>query len=93
MSYHKGHLLPLLTTALIGCGEKVDPQDYFPLTPSLKWQYQVTESLINQQRVYLYEVENRSYQTRKELSDAYQNIPVAIRHTHEGTNYYIIKEG
>lgn len=75
---------------LSGCNDDIPTTEYYPLQEGVAWDYQVITQLTGQQEsVRSYSVENRG---AADLTNEYADEPVHIRHTSDGTDYYILQD-
>lgn len=83
--------LGLITAAglLAGCGSEIPPDDYFPLQEGVTWTYQVTEDLTDYQIEREFSITNMG---PADLGGDYENEPVYLRRTSDGTDYYLLSD-
>lgn len=83
--------LGLVTAALllVGCGTEIPPDDYFPLQEGVSWTYQVTEDLTDHQVEREFSITNMG---PANLDGDYENEPVYLRRTSDGTDYYLLSD-
>jgi hypothetical protein len=75
---------------LSGCGQTDVPfDDYFPLEPGVHWEYQRTEIRGTERKVSRFVVDNLDRRIIPELGDELATVPVTVRHTSDGTDYYL----
>lgn len=80
----------MVSMTLFGCNEDIPKTEYFPLQEGVTWHYQVTRQLVgSQETLRSYHVENRG---EAKLTNEYAEDPVYIRHTSDGTDYYILQD-
>ncbi|WP_369857089.1 hypothetical protein [Candidatus Thalassolituus haligoni] len=85
-------LLPVLAAVLLsGCGQAPAADDYFPLEPGLRWQYQVTEDRTDAREVRRFDVATRRIDTPAELVSLIGAAQMTVRHTSDGTDYYLLR--
>ncbi len=84
-------LMPMALMALLlgGCGADIPETDYFPLHEGVRWEYKVTEDLTDRRSERNFSIEN---QGPAKLDGRYADEPVSIRHTSDGTDYYILQD-
>lgn len=82
-------LLPLLAGGLVGCRQDVTDDRYQPLEAGLSWQYQRTEVSAGQRKVSRFVIENLRHQVEPDLGIELASTPVTVRHTSDGTDYYL----
>ena len=83
--------LSLLAAAVLlaGCGSEIPPDDYFPLQEGVTWTYQVTEDLTDHQIEREFSITNMG---PADLDGDYENEPVYLRRTSDGTDYYLLSD-
>ncbi|MFW1676507.1 hypothetical protein ACFVYJ_01835 [Pontibacter sp. JAM-7] len=82
-------LLALTALTLSGCDADIPATDYFPLHAGVRWEYKVTENLTDRVNERRFSIENRG---TAQLKGRYADEPVSIRHTSDGTDYYILQD-
>ena len=75
-------IILVASLGLIGCSEKPDASDYFPLQKGLSWQYQYQLTTAVKQEQGLYTVTNLG---TTEIGDE----TVTVRRTNDGRDYYL----
>ncbi|MGH1461794.1 MAG: TapB family protein [Neptuniibacter sp.] len=75
---------------LSGCDTEIPKTDYFPIHKGLQWDYKVTTTLTGQEpETQHFQINNLGPVT---LKGKYEGEPVSIRHTSDGTDYYILQD-
>ena len=81
-------LLMLLCPLLLGgCQDQIPPEDYFPLQEGVRWHYRVETHRGDQVETRLFSIENTG---RVAFDGKYFDLPVTVRRTSDGTDYYIL---
>lgn len=78
-----------VVTLISGCGTEIPTDEYFPLQPGVTWIYRVTEDLTDHQIEREFSITNIG---RANLKGDYENEPVYIRRTSDGTDYYLLSD-
>jgi len=83
--------LTLLSASILlaGCSSEIPPDDYFPLQSGVTWHYQVTEDLTDHRVEREFSITNMG---EANLSGDYENEPVYLRRTSDGTDYYLLAD-
>jgi len=79
----------LLFALLYGCDSDIPSTEYYPLQSGVTWEYRVMTNLAGKEDIRSYRVENRG---EVALSNEYSDEIVKIRHTSDGTDYYILQD-
>ncbi len=79
----------LLFTLLSGCDSDIPSTEYYPLQSGMTWEYRVMTNLAGKEDIRTYRVENRG---EVALSNEYSDDVVNVRHTSDGTDYYILQD-
>jgi len=87
MSKVRTSIVFVSTCLLQACGQDISKTDYFPLHEGLKWKYSVYDDASTDFKSRTFTVENIG---NIELQDKYFDMPVHIRRTSDGTDYYIL---
>lgn len=75
---------------LSGCDTQIPETDFFPLHKGLQWDYKVTTTLAGQEpEINHFQINNLG---PVNLKGKYEGEPVSIRHTSDGTDYYILQD-
>lgn len=83
-------VMTLCLVFLGGCDKQISETDYFPLQEGLQWHYKVTKSLTGQRpSTKEFQISNLGPAS---LKGEYAGEPVSIRHTSDGTDYYILQD-
>ncbi len=84
------YIMALCLVFLAGCDKQIPETDYFPLQEGLQWHYKVTTSLTGQRSsTKEFQISNLGPAS---LKGEYEGEPVSIRHTSDGTDYYILQD-
>lgn len=75
-----------LLLLLVGCSESSDPENYFPLEKGISWEYRVTLERGEETQRSEFSITNLG---AVELQGEWQDIPVFLRRTSDGTDFYI----
>lgn len=80
-------ILFLLLTFLTACRTDIASDDYFPLQKGIEWKYVVTQPHTSHNLPKEFSVRNIG---NVELQDPFFGMPITIRRTSDGTDYYIL---
>ncbi len=74
---------------LSGCGPDIPENDFFPLQKGVIWQYKVTKNIANNPKINRFTMTNLG---AVELNGDYEGLPVYIRRSSQGTDYFILQD-
>ena len=81
----------IVSLSLLGCDADIPETDYFPLQKGVMWEYQVDEKLTGRENYRSFTIENRGL-AQFPADHEYAGDQISIRHTSDGTDYYILKD-